>query len=118
MAVALLAVGCGGGSEEKPAAQQQGAAVCEAGRVASCPCDGGAMATQTCKSDGSGWGECGCAGPATDPSVACKFPIASDSPTFRCSDNFVAYGGCESSAVEQGYCYRTEANNFCCANIH
>lgn len=115
VAVTVLVAACGGGGEEKPA-PAAAAVVCEAGRVTSCPCDGGSVATQTCKSDGSGWGECSCVAPA-DPSVACKFPLDPGSPNFRCPDNFVGYGGCESSAVELGYCFKTETNNFCCANV-
>ncbi|MBT9555178.1 MAG: carboxypeptidase regulatory-like domain-containing protein [Myxococcales bacterium] len=37
--------------------------VCEAGRVETCPCPGGAEGVQTCREDGTGWGLCdGCVG--------------------------------------------------------
>ncbi|MEI8259714.1 MAG: hypothetical protein WCJ30_28950, partial [Deltaproteobacteria bacterium] len=40
--------------------------VCDPGRVVTCPCVGGGSGTQSCRSDGSGYGECVGCGTSTD----------------------------------------------------
>lgn len=59
LALVLLVVGCGGDDD---GTGQQAPAVCEAGRVAECPCIDDTMGVQTCDDGGGGWGECMCAG--------------------------------------------------------
>lgn len=73
-AVVLAAVGCGGNDQgltlgpivevkQVTVPSPPPPPVCEAGRVVSCPCAGGAEGTQVCAADGSAWGACdGCGG--------------------------------------------------------
>lgn len=53
--IVLLLASCAPEEEAGPAP-----GTCEPGRSVACPCDDGSMATQTCKSDGTGWNECRC----------------------------------------------------------
>ena len=62
---AMLLAACGSdssGEESKPGATGgAGGAVCESGRVVTCPClSGSGEGTQRCNDDGSGWGPCEC----------------------------------------------------------
>lgn len=114
LAVALALVGCGGGSDNKPAPTTQG--TCEAGRVVECPCGGGVSATQTCKGDGSGWLSCECPDPQTDPKLACMYEV--DQTIFpdesqRCPNTFTMFLRCEQAAVDTGSCFRQDGN-YCC----
>lgn len=112
--MALVLAGCGGG-DDKPAPVAN--PVCESGRVAECPCEGGAMGIQACKADGSAWGMCACQNPNEVPELACTFPRdpATLIPADRCPANHDMYGECEPAVVTSGACFQTKADFFCCA---
>jgi hypothetical protein len=109
-ALLLLFVACG----------SAGDAVCEAGKVDSCPCMGGDTGTQTCASDGSKWGACQCATGdpmESDPSDACagkqdqQSLISSD----RCTaEGWVMYVACDQAILDAGVCTMNPTGVFYC----
>jgi hypothetical protein len=113
LALALLASGCGVATEADPA--------CEAGKVEACPCPDGSQGAQTCKSDGSAWGECQCSMLTLEqakPDVSCRTEIAPEQiePIDRCPSGKRQFLLCDMPIVQSGVCYRDEKLlMYCCS---
>lgn len=130
--VALLAVGCGGGDEvPNPGCggESVGASaakdptpvttpVCEAGKVAACPCAGTAVqGTQACADDGSKWEACSCPDPVSSPMQECSNVMDQSglNGADRCGSGQVMYHTCSKAIVDRGICsIKTFGVSFCC----
>ena len=87
-----LGVGCSGAPED--ASGSAGSEVCVPNHQIDCACPGGSQGTQTCLSDGSGYGACGC-GPS---GAACEAPTCSDCAT--CFDECLCTGTDASACLD------------------
>jgi hypothetical protein len=109
----VLLSGCAADVADEP--------VCEAGKVEVCPCATGGEATQTCKSDGSGWSACQCAvvdQVASSPDVSCRTevkPVDLESAADRCPTGKRQFLLCDVPIVQSGICYRDDRLvMYCC----
>jgi hypothetical protein len=82
VAIALAAlVGCPASGGEEGGGSSGG--TCDPGEMQSCPCNDGTIASQTCRSDGLGFGACQCpitGGMADAPMLWAKPPAAAGTP--------------------------------------
>ncbi len=134
LVVALFLVGCGGaegdgstdaqcatsgdaGAAADLARSAPGSAVCEAGRVAECPCAGGETGIQTCASNGSKWEACACPDPVmTTPQNLCtgNVDVSAYEAAGECpKEKHFPWKSCASAITASGVCVPL-AGFFCC----
>jgi len=112
----VLAAGCTLEADGK----DEPAPVCEAGKVEACPCADAEPATQTCKSDGSGWGACGCSmltPEQRDPDVSCQSEQDPSQFDRACPPGKRMFIRCEQVIAQSGVCYYdTVVAMYCCSD--
>lgn len=109
----LLAVGCGDDGE----AGEKTAPVCEAGKVAECPCAGSPeMGVQTCAGDGSKWGACEMCPSQDTPQALCVGPLVDDDLVCKSVERPQRWASCAQTLVESGKCISISFGYFCCEN--